>query len=140
MKKIILLICICFIGIIAVSAQQKVFKGKWVYTQGNVKANINLNLYSPDIPNEMDMDGAMCYGVIVLNDGSSYYSVEEVTIKGNTATLNVFNGETDYFKVKLTYNPQTQNIEWISDGKKNKLPVKILLKKKSGTVAKKSKV
>ena len=70
-----------------------------------------------------------CYGVIVLNDGSSYYSVEEVTIKGNTATLNVFNGETDYFKVKLTYNPQTQNIEWISDGKKNKLPVKILLKK-----------
>lgn len=129
MKKIILLICICFIGIIAVSAQQKVFKGKWVYTQGNVKANINLNLYSPDIPNEMDMDGAMCYGVIVLNDGSSYYSVEEVTIKGNIATLNVFNGETDYFKVKLTYNPQTQNIEWISDGKKNKLPVKILLKK-----------
>lgn len=128
MKKAILFIFICFIGI-AASAQQKVFKGKWVYTQGNVTANMNLDLYAQTITNGMDMDGAMCYGDIFLNDGGTYYTVEEVTIKGNTATLNVFNGETDYFKVKLVYLPQNQTIEWISDGKNNKLPMKVLFKK-----------
>ena len=129
MKKIILLACICFISIATASAQQKVFKGEWAYSQGNVTATMNLDLYAQSIANGMDMDGAMCYGDITLNDGGTYYTVEEVDVKGNTATLNVFNGETDYFKVKLVYLPQTKSIEWTSNGKSNKLPVKIQFKK-----------
>lgn len=129
MKKIISLIFLCVIGIAAASAQQKAFKGKWVYNEGSVTANMALDLYAKTITNAMDMDGAMCYGDIALNDGGTYYSVETATVKGNTATLKVFNGESDYFRVQLTYLPQTQNIEWTSDGKNNKLPVKIVFKK-----------
>lgn len=129
MKKSILLICICLVSIAAVSAQQKIFKGKWEYKKGTLVANMNINLYGKTIVNGMDMDGAMCYGEITFKDEATYYSVEEVTVNGNTATLNVFNGETEYFKVKLTYLPQTKEIEWVTDGKKNKLPTKVLFKK-----------
>lgn len=129
MRKIALLVCLCFVGIAAASAQ-KVFKGTWTCQQGTEVVTMTLDLYAKTIENGMDMDGAMCFGVITRGgDSMFYYTVDKVTVKGNTAILDVFDGETSYFKLQLTYLPQNKSIEILNKNKGNQLPEKSIFKK-----------
>jgi len=58
MKRTTILLFLCFMGIIMASAQQKTFKGTWLYEQGEKNGTIQLDLYQKSVENEFDMDGA----------------------------------------------------------------------------------
>ena len=128
MKRITILLFLCFLGITMTSAQQKTFKGTWLYEKGEKSGTIQLDLYQKSVENGFDMDGALCYGTFAFSDGS-YYSIEEVKVEGNNASLQkVFDTERGEYKMQMTYDPTNQSIELKTNGA-NGLPEKILLKK-----------
>ena len=128
MKRITILLFLCFLGITMTSAQQKTFKGTWLYEKGEKSGTIQLDLYQKSVENGFDMDGALCYGTFAFSDGS-YYSIEEVKVEGNNASLQkVFDTEMGEYKIQMTYDPTNQSIELKTNGA-NGLPEKILLKK-----------
>lgn len=128
MKRITILLFLCFMGITMTSAQQNTFKGTWLYEQEEKNGTIQLDLYQKSIENGFDMDGALCYGTFAFSDGS-YYSIEEVEVKGNNASLQkVLDTEMGEFKMQMTYNPDNKSIELNTNGA-NSLPDKLLLRK-----------
>lgn len=105
MKRITILLFLCFLGITMTSAQQKTFKGTWLYEKGEKSGTIQLDLYQKSVENGFDMDGALCYGTFAFSDGS-YYSIEEVKVEGNNASLQkVFDTEMGEYKMQMTYDP-----------------------------------
>ncbi len=128
MKRTTILLFLCFMGITMASAQQKTFKGTWLYEQGEKNGTIQLDLYQKSVENEFDMDGALCFGTFAFSDGS-YYSIEEVEVEGNKASLQqVLDTEMGNFKMQMTYNSADQSIELSTNGA-NGLPDKLLLRK-----------
>ncbi|WP_277112614.1 hypothetical protein, partial [Bacteroides stercorirosoris] len=111
MKRTTILLFLCFMGITMASAQQKTFKGTWLYEQGEKNGTIQLDLYQKSVENEFDMDGALCFGTFAFSDGS-YYSIEEVEVEGNKASLQqVLDTGMGNFKMQMTYNSADQSIE-----------------------------
>ena len=128
MKRITIVLFLCFMGITMITAQQKTFKGTWLYEQGEKSGTIQLDLYQKSVENGFDMDGALCYGTFAFSDGS-YYSIEEVKVEGNNALLQkVFDTEMGEFRMQMTYNSTNQSIELNTNGV-NGLPDKLLLRK-----------
>ncbi|WP_294606103.1 hypothetical protein [uncultured Bacteroides sp.] len=128
MKRITIVLFLCFMGITMITAQQKTFKGTWLYEQGEKSGTIQLDLYQKSVENGFDMNGALCYGTFAFSDGS-YYSIEEVKVEGNNALLQkVFDTEMGEFRMQMTYNSTNQSIELNTNGA-NGLPDKLLLRK-----------
>ena len=82
------------------TTKKKTFKGTWLYEKGEKSGTIQLDLYQKSVENGFEYGWSLVLTEHLLFPNGSYYSIEEVKVEGNNASLQkVFDTEMGEYKM-----------------------------------------